>query len=293
MSAERVLSDVRREWAAVGLEGSLLARDLATGREIGFGADVVWPLASVVKVPLALVAHDAFARGELDPAQVLEVDPATATSGPTGVSLFRHPARVAVEDLVQSALAVSDNAATDLLLDLVGLARVNRRLRALGCGDLVVRHTMRALYGTDDALGQVGRGLAAGGGTPGGGHLVTELDPHRANAGTARALVDLLARVWTDDVSTPGACAALRAALGRQPTRHRLAVELVADAVTVRSKTGTFLDLRHEAGVVESPTHTIAVAVLTRSRVPAAVQMEADLAIGHAARVVVDELRSS
>jgi beta-lactamase class A len=80
--------------------------------------------------------------------------------------------------------------------------------------------------------------------------------------------------------------------------RHRLAVELVSDEVRVRSKTGTFLDLRHEAGVVERGTgdatgrgERIAVAVLTRSSVPAAVQMEADLAIGHAARLAVEALR--
>ncbi|MDT9594716.1 serine hydrolase [Nocardioides zeae] len=290
---DRLLADVRREWAALGLDGSLVARDLATGRQLGFGVDEPWPLASVVKLPLALVAYDAFERGDLARDRPFDVDPGSATSGPTGVALFRHPARVAAEDLVQLALAVSDNAATDLLLDHLGTAAVDRRLSELGFPDLVVRHEMRAIYGTDDAVGRVGLGLTAGGGTPGGGHLVPELDPHRANVGTARALLDLLARVWADEVSTPRACADLRAALGRQPTRHRLAAELASDAVTVRSKTGTFLDLRHEVGVVETPTHRIAVAALTRSGVPANVQIEADLAIGHAARELVDHLRTT
>lgn len=290
--ADRLLGDVRRDWAALGLSGSLVARDLGSGEQLGFGWDETWPLASVVKLPLALVVHDAFERGDLRRDEPFEVDPATTTSGPTGVALFRHPARVAAEDLVQLALAVSDNAATDLLLGRLGPAEVTSRLAALGCDDIVVRHTMAALYGTDDAVAQVGLGLAATGGTPGGGHLVPELDPHRANAGTARALLDLLGRVWADEVSTPRACADLRAALGRQPTRHRLPVELASDTVVVRSKTGTFLDLRHEVGVVETPTHAVAVVALTRSSVPAAVQVEADLAIGHAARLLVDFLRT-
>lgn len=285
-------AEIERDWDAVGLEGSLVARNLRTGAELGFGAGRAWPLASVVKLPLALVLHDAFAREELDPAEPFELAPSRTTSGPSGVALFRHPSRVAAEDLTQLALAVSDNAATDLLLDRLGLEAVSRRIGALGFPEIVVRHPMRALYGTDDAVTIAGLALTAGGATPGGGHVIPELDPARANAGTARALVDLLHRVWTDDVSTPEACARLREALGHQPTRHRLAIELASDDVCVRSKTGTFLDLRHEVGVVEvgSGAELIAVAAMTRSRIPAAVQLEADLAIGHAARLAVEAL---
>lgn len=99
--------------------------------------------------------------------------------------------------------------------------------------------------------------------------------------------------MWSDDVARPSACARLRSALGRQLIRHRLAVELASDDVRIRSKTGTFLDLRHEVGVVEfggDRSQQVVVAALTRSTVPAAVQMEAEFAIGHAARLVVQAL---
>lgn len=287
-----LVAEIERDWAATGLHGSLLARHLGTGEEVGFGAALPWPLASVVKLPIALVVLDAFERGDLDPAEPFDVDPAGTTRGPSGVSLFRHPARLAAEDLVQLSLAVSDNAATDLLLDRLGLDDVNARLARLGCDGIVVRHPVRALHGAHHGVADVGLALAATGRTPGGGHLLPELDPHRANVGTARALLDLLARVWSDAVSTPAACARLREALGHQPTRHRLAVELVSDEVSLASKTGTFLDLRHEAGVVTLPDdERIAVVALTRSEVPAVEQLEADFAIGHAARICVDALR--
>lgn len=286
-----LVAEIERDWAAIGLQGSLLARNLASGVQLGFGAGQVWPLASVIKLPLALVVYDAFERGDLDPAEAFEVSPDHATSGPTGLALFRHPSRMAAEDLVQLSLAVSDNAATDLLLDRIGIGEVNRRLAGLGCREIVVRHQMRAIYGASGAVSEVGLGLAATGRTPD-GHLLEELDPNRANAGTARALLDLLDRVWSDRVSSPAACARLRNALGRQLTMHRLAVELASDNVRIRSKTGTFLDLRHEAGVVEIGEDRIAVVALTRSSVPAAVQLEADFAIGHAARLAVEALRS-
>lgn len=172
-----LVADIERDWAAAGLTGSLIARHLGTGVVIGFGADQIWPLASVVKLPVALVVYDAFESGELDPGQAFEVLPEDATSGPTGVSLFRHPCRIAAEDLLQLALAVSDNAATDVLLDHLGLNEVNRRIASLGFPEIVLRHTMRAIYGTSSAITAAGLALAGGGWTPGGGHVVDELDP--------------------------------------------------------------------------------------------------------------------
>ncbi|MFC7624668.1 serine hydrolase [Microlunatus sp. GCM10028923] len=286
-----LIDEVQRDWRTAGLQGSLLARNLITGVEFGFDTGVVWPLASVIKLPIALVILDAFERGELDPAEPFEIAPQHATSGPTGVSLFRHPSRIAAEDLLQLSLAVSDNAATDLLLDRFGLAKANERLTELGCPELIIRHPMAAIYGTAAAVTRIGAGLAKAGQTRD-GHLIEELDPNRANAGTARALVDLLDRVWSSSIATPAACARLRGALGRQLIMHRLAVELAADDVGLFTKTGTFLDLRHEVGVVQLGDDRIAVAALTRSDVAAFVQLEADFAIGHAARLAVDAVRS-
>jgi hypothetical protein len=68
-------------------------------------------------------------------------------------------------------------------------------------------------------------------------------------------------------------------------------VELAGDGVRISSKTGSFLDLRHEVGVVEIGSDRIAIAAFTRSAAPAEEQMEADFAIGHAARLLVEVLR--
>lgn len=290
----RLLADVEREWAAVGLTGSLLARDLRDGREVALRPDALWPLASVVKLPLAAVVLDAFGRGELRADEQHELDPATRTRGPSGVALLAHPCRLALEDLVRLSLAVSDNAAADVLLDRLGPEEVTARLRALGVDDVVVRHPMRALYGTAAAVEAVGRDIAARGATPDGGHVVDELALERANVGTARGLVDLLDAAWADRLGHPGTGPRLRDLLGNQPTRHRLAAELASDQVRVRSKTGTFLDLRHEVGVVEASDHPpVAIAVLTRCTVPAGENIEADLTIGHTARLVVEALHGA
>lgn len=282
-------------WREAGADGAFLARELATGAELGFAVDLPLPMASVVKVPIALVACDLIAAGELDPALPVRVDPAVATPGPTGLATFRYPATLALHDLLALMLSVSDNAAGDAVVDLIGLDAIQRRLRDWDCAGVLVRHRLRALYDSVAMLANddlaVALELAVRSGR-GGDHPLPVLDVAAANTGTARGLVDLLARIWTDRISVPAATAELRGLLGRQVFRHRLAGELDVDGNRLHGKTGTMLNLRHEIGVVETDTgEVIVIAALTRSEVPAFAQPEVEHAIATAARAAVDLLR--
>jgi beta-lactamase class A len=74
--------------------------------------------------------------------------------------------------------------------------------------------------------------------------------------------------------------------------RHRLAPDFLSDSSRWSSKTGTLLNLRHEIGVVEHEDgDVLAVAALTESAVPAAVQPAAEAAMAHVARTLHDRLR--
>lgn len=292
--AVRTAHDIRADWAATGLRGALYARNVDTGEDLGFDVHEPYALASVSKLPLALVVLDLVATGELDPAHPLDLVPGRMTPGPTGAALFRHPSRIALEDLLLLMLSVSDNAAADAVFELVPPERVTAVLQGWGCEGIVVRHPMRRLYDAAAAVAPDDPVLAlelAVRATTDGGHVLPTLDVASATSGTAAGLVSLVERVWTDDVSVPAATARLRELLGHQ-VRQRIGAELAADAVTVSSKTGTFLNLRHEAGMVTTSTgDRVAVAALTASTVAARSQPEADRAIGRAARAAVDVLR--
>lgn len=297
-SDEGMLRGVAAELDAAGLSGCLLARDLTTGDEVGLGAHESVPLASLVKVPLALSVLEHVRRGELDGAAplVLEADGSRLPGG-VGSSRFAHPARVALLDVVYLSVSLSDNVATDALFDLVPPETVTAGLRDLGLDDLVVRHPVGDLSRTPaEALPdhpELAQALAATGRTAGGGHRVRQLDATRASVGTARALVDLLAMVWSDDGPLdPGVTSHVRWLMAENVHRQRLWPDLASDSATWSSKTGTVLNLRHEMGVVE---HTdggrYAIAVLTESRVAATVQPGAEATMGHLARRLRDHLR--
>lgn len=298
MSTTALLAEARQELYEGGLTASLLVRDLHTGEELALDPDVEYVSASLVKVPLAAATWERIRRGELDAAERLEVAPGRlSTPGPTGVSRFRHPARIAVEDLLYLSLCLSDNAATEALFDLTPPAQVAALLDEFGLRGFSVRHTIDELSDTpaerfSPTESHLAHALAIGSGTRGRGHRVPQLDVSHANSCTARACVELLQALWTPSAIPAQTAAAVRQLLAHNVLRHRLAPDFAADASSWSSKTGTLLNLRHEAGVVEhADGRTLAVAVLTESRVPAAHQPAAEALMSAVARRLHDQLR--
>lgn len=65
------------------------------------------------------------------------------------------------------------------------------------------------------------------------------------------------------------------------------------DAVSYYGKTGTFLNFRHEAGViVDSDGTAYSIAIFTRSTIATFSQPELDASIGYCARLAIEHLRS-
>ncbi len=304
----RLLGELRRALDDGGLQGSFLVRDLATGDELGIDPEIEFPVSSLVKVPLALATLERIRTGELDGATALEITPGRVTTpGPTGLSRFRHPARIAVDDLLYLSISISDSTAADALFALTPPHRVAEILQRLGLRGMTVRHTMGELTDTpverfDPAEAHLAHALAIEAGTAGRGHRIPQLDVSRANTGTARAFVDLLQAIWQPRTTAPGSpspaihpdvATRLRTLLAANLLRHRLAPDFVSDASTWSSKTGTLMNLRHEIGVVEhTDGQTYAVAALTESRVAAGNQPGADAVMGQVARRLRDHLRS-
>ncbi|MGW0549092.1 serine hydrolase [Streptomyces altiplanensis] len=298
MSTEALLHDMRRQLRDGGLHGCLLVRDLHTGEELGIEPDTQLPSASLVKVPLALATAERIRRGELDGATMLDVRPGRITTpGPTGLSRFRHPTRIAVDDLLYLSTCVSDGTAADALFGLTPPDRVAGVLHELGLRGITVRHSMRELSDTpverfDADQAHLAHALAIDAGTSGRGHRVPQLDTTRANTGSARAWVDLLQALWTPSAVPPETAGRVRGLMAHNLLRHRLAPDFSSDATTWSSKTGTLLNLRHEVGVVEhSDGQAFAVAVLTESLVPASTQPGADALMAQVARGLRDHLR--
>ncbi|MEV5607405.1 serine hydrolase [Streptomyces sp. NPDC052225] len=286
-----VRARLRAVFADAGVTGVLHALDLDGGAEVGTGADTAVSTASTHKLCLAVAVQRCADTGLIDPAEPVDVPVEGRTPGGTGLAMLRDPVRMSVRDLLALALTVSDNAAADVLYARVGLDGVNRAMADLGLHRTVAVHTAGDLLtaidedcGGDPARLLVDPALTA---------RLRVLDPERTNRSTPRELTRLLAAVWRDEACSPERAAELRSMLAHQVWPHRLASGFPFDDVRVAGKTGTLPTLRHEVGVVEYPDGgRYAVAVFTRAARTAANQPAADAAIGTAARLAVEALRS-
>jgi beta-lactamase class A len=132
------------------------ACDPDSGAFDGDGADEQLPATSTIKLFVA----SAFWRSALDPGEPVDEIP---SAGSAGLAEYLSPqARLTLGDLALAMLAVSDNAATNVLLDRLGLDAVNDEIARLGLERTCVRRRMM-----DDGpenlttAGDLARGLAA------------------------------------------------------------------------------------------------------------------------------------
>lgn len=292
---DRVRTELCDVFARAGVEGFVHARDLDTGAEFGHRADDRVSLASVFKIPIALEYARQSAAGQLDPAARHTVTSAYRAGG-SGTDGCLYDVEMSARDLAFMMMTISDNAATDLLLDIVGLDRVRTLLDGLGFTGFGVS----SCHALDDDIRRE-LGLAPGSsiddqlpGIPDERLLALGVnDPHRSPSSTPREVTALLAAIWRDEAGPARACAEVRGIMGRQVWQHRLVSGFPESGVRIAGKTGTDFAIRNEAGVVEYPDgKRYAVGVFLRSARVADRQPHTDRAIGRAARAVIDHLRA-
>lgn len=289
---------VARACAPAGVRAAMHARDLATGNEVGVDADEPVVLASVFKVPIAVELVRQFGSGKLSPAERVRVPASRRTMGPTGISALVDDVEMSLRDLAQLMISVSDNTATDVILERLGADSVTATMRALGLDDTVIELDCAGLLGRlldDLQLSDEERAR--------GEEVFTTLPAERwercrdlhaptTNRSTPRQITRLLELIWNDEAAPAEGCALVRLFMGQQVWPHRLRSGF-PDAVRTSGKTGTLSFIRNEAGVVEYPDGgRYAVAVFTVADRPDEVQPDADRVTGTVARLAVDALRA-
>jgi beta-lactamase class A len=106
--------------------------DLETGARINRRGDETFPTASLIKVSILVTVYDLVAKGKLsldDPLTVLKIDQVPGS----GVIQFLHNGTVlTVNDAAWLMSTISDNTATNLLLDRIIIRRVWAKMDSLG-----------------------------------------------------------------------------------------------------------------------------------------------------------------
>jgi beta-lactamase class A len=123
----------RLEAIAAGLDGVMgyAVVDLTTGDRVGRLADEAFPTASSIKIA---ILYELFRQAEEGRVRLDEARPVpdAARAAGSGILQELEAASMPLVDYATLMVVLSDNTATNLLIDALGMDRINKRLRALG-----------------------------------------------------------------------------------------------------------------------------------------------------------------
>ncbi|GAA5237177.1 serine hydrolase [Verticiella sediminum] len=124
--------------------------DLQDGVAVSRQADERWYLASMVKVPVAAAVLQGVARGDFSLASELTLRPEDYVDGAGRTNRYAPGQALSVQFLMEQMLIHSDNTASDMLIRLVGIDRVNALVHELwpaGVGRITtLADVRRAIY---------------------------------------------------------------------------------------------------------------------------------------------------
>jgi beta-lactamase class A len=240
--------EIRRVSARIGADVYLFAKNLDTGAEFGWRADERVRTASTIKLPVLCALHEKVARGEVKWDEMLVVREADKVSGSGVLHEFSGGVRLPVRDVSNLMIVVSDNTATNLILDRISADAVNEYMDRLG---LMQTRSMRKVRGD-------GTDLKAASGWSKAGRM-EENRRFGLGSSTPREMVQLMEMLAAGKVVSAAASREILATLERQQYKDGIGRRL--GEFRVASKSGALDALRSDVGLVRTPKGRIAMAI--------------------------------
>jgi beta-lactamase class A len=133
----------RLEEIAAHMDGAMgfAILDLTSGERIGHLDHAVFPTASTIKIAIVYELFKQAEAGKIHLDQVITLDRAKAVGGGGVLSQMGTPA-LSVSDYAALMVMLSDNTATNVLIDLLGMENVTKRMAALGLTETKLRRHM-------------------------------------------------------------------------------------------------------------------------------------------------------
>lgn len=267
-----------------GIDGlfGVCVRDIATGGETGVRLDDPLPMASVCKIPILVAAYREHEAGRLDLKERVTITEETRCFGSGLLNHFDPGIEPTIHDLLLMMIVVSDNLATDLVLDRISADRVTGTMHELGVDAIRVDRPIRGLigdilaaldprlkdicYGDWDAIKEAHPDIEAKDkDLIEGRRAVNEAAADRDTA-TPRAIARLCAQIAENRCASEESCKAMLDILDEQQLNGRLPRDLPA-FTRFPHKTGTLGSgaVVNDAGILYLEDKPVAsVAVLSR-----------------------------
>ncbi|MFP6676499.1 MAG: serine hydrolase [Pirellulaceae bacterium] len=245
---------------------SVAIRHLTTGESFQFRGDVAMPTASLIKFPVMIEAYRQIESGKLKLNQpiVLRDDDKVPGSGIL-TPHFSAGTTLSLRDAIQLMIVYSDNTATNLVIDQVGLKNVGSTMESLGAGKTKI---YAKVYRRDTTI------------------AAAKSQEFGLGSTTALEMVSLFAELDAGRLISQDACKRMLNHLSQCNDRSKLFRELHSET-KLAHKTGAVSRARCDAGLLETATGTVAICVLTANNEDRRFNNdnEADVLIGKIANI--------
>jgi beta-lactamase class A len=125
-------AELRRVGSAFSGSWTAALTDLTTGEHFGIDEDGVMPTASLIKVPVLAALYAAVHAGTLGLEDRTAYEERHYCRGSGVLQHLTPGAQMTVRDAAVLMMIISDNAATNMCIDLVGIAQVDETMRSMG-----------------------------------------------------------------------------------------------------------------------------------------------------------------
>jgi beta-lactamase class A len=152
------------------LDANYLFVDLASGEYAGTGIDRVFPAASTIKLPILIALFQEIEQRKVRWDEQLTIDKKSIAAGSGELQTRTPGTTVSVLEAATKMMKISDNTATNLLIDrLGGKLALNERFRTWGLATTAINDRLPDLAGKNiTTVGELSRSLVAifGGASP-------------------------------------------------------------------------------------------------------------------------------
>ena len=224
---------------------TLYAKNLDSGATIGVKEDEPVRTASTIKLPIMAAVFDAVERGRAKWTDLLTVTAQEKVSGSgiLGVE-FSDGVQLPIADVMHLMIVLSDNTATNMILERFTADAVNAYLDKIG---IKTTRSMRKIMSGDKAAG-----FSAAGRLP-------ENKKYGLGASTPSDMVTILERIEHGELVSPSACKEMLAVLKRNQDNTGITRHLMDTPAA--HKTGALDALRADVGIVYGKTGAVAMAI--------------------------------
>jgi beta-lactamase class A len=223
----------------------LYAKNLDTGAEFGLRPDEKVRTASTIKLPILCALCDLVAAGMVRWDEKLTLRDEDKISGSGVLHEFSGGTQLTVRDVAHVMIVVSDNSATNLILDRITADAVNDYLDRIG---LKATRALRKVRGDGNDL-KPPSGLSKA-------SLLPENKPYGLGVSTPREMVALLEMIERGKIVSPEASKEIIATLKRQQYKSCIGRRRGDE---VASKSGALDALRSDVGIIYLPTSRLAI----------------------------------